>query len=279
MALEERLNTAAKKAGADVMRYRRHVAFDRFLARLFRHPTQYLVAKGGYTMELRLEHARTTKDIDFSFSRELLDGKVASAETLRHFFQESASVDMGDHFEFVVGESTLELDNAPYGGYRFPVEARMDGRRFVRFSVDLAAGDCWILPHPTLQTHDWLDFAGIPPAAIPVISLEQQFAEKLHAYTQLRDHPNSRVKDLLDMYLIVGNRELSPQRLRTIVRETFAGRDSSLCKPVFHDPPGEWKARYARLAGECGIDESIQKATEIVRAFCASTGIIAEGKD
>jgi hypothetical protein len=35
MALEERLNRLARKKGMDVMRLRRHVAFDRFLARVF----------------------------------------------------------------------------------------------------------------------------------------------------------------------------------------------------------------------------------------------------
>ena len=65
MALEARLNRQAQDSGMDVTRLRRHVAFDRLLARLFATPTPGLVAKGGYVLELRDQQARTTKDIDF----------------------------------------------------------------------------------------------------------------------------------------------------------------------------------------------------------------------
>ena len=71
MALEQRLNNVVKKSGADIMRLRRQVAFDRFLARVFHEPVPGLVTKGGYTLDLRLQRARTTKDIDFSFKNNL----------------------------------------------------------------------------------------------------------------------------------------------------------------------------------------------------------------
>jgi hypothetical protein len=40
---------------------------------------------------------------------------------------------------------------------------------------------------------------------IPIISQEQQFAEKVHAYTLPRKTPNSRVKDLVDILLLIEN--------------------------------------------------------------------------
>ena len=45
------------------MRLRRHLAFERLLARLFQTPSPWAL-KGGYAMELRFQQARTTKDID-----------------------------------------------------------------------------------------------------------------------------------------------------------------------------------------------------------------------
>ena len=48
------------------MRLRRKVAFDRLLARLFHEQTGNMLLKGGYALELRLESARATKDIDLS---------------------------------------------------------------------------------------------------------------------------------------------------------------------------------------------------------------------
>ena len=65
-ALEERLKRVSREEGIDLQRLRRQVAFDRFLARLFRAPNNNWVLKGGYAMELRFQTARTTKDLDFT---------------------------------------------------------------------------------------------------------------------------------------------------------------------------------------------------------------------
>ncbi|MGD9643721.1 MAG: type IV toxin-antitoxin system AbiEi family antitoxin domain-containing protein [Elusimicrobiales bacterium] len=58
----------------------------------------------------------------------------------------------------------LDLDAAPYGGARFPVEALVDDRIFVRFHLDVGAGDVILEPFDTTQAHDWLEFASIPGA-------------------------------------------------------------------------------------------------------------------
>ena len=47
------------------MRLRRQVAFNQFLARIFSGEVTGIIAKGGYTLELRLNKSRSTKDIDF----------------------------------------------------------------------------------------------------------------------------------------------------------------------------------------------------------------------
>ena len=65
-ALEDRLQDIARKEAVDLQRLRRQVAFDRLLTRLFqagRPPALPWVLKGGYAMELRIDAARTTKDI------------------------------------------------------------------------------------------------------------------------------------------------------------------------------------------------------------------------
>ncbi|MEO7144903.1 MAG: nucleotidyl transferase AbiEii/AbiGii toxin family protein [Bryobacteraceae bacterium] len=56
----------SREDGIDLQRLRRQVAFDRFLARLFRGANTNWVLKGGYAMELRFQTARTTKDLDFT---------------------------------------------------------------------------------------------------------------------------------------------------------------------------------------------------------------------
>lgn len=185
-ALEERLKKTAWEEGTDIMRLRRQVAFDRLLARLFHGRTENLVLKGGYALELRLERARATKDIDLSIKggapAESDHSDLSGAEKLQAFLQDAAAHDTGDFFEYVIGAAVLDLENAPYGGHRFPVEARLAGRMFIRFNIDLAYGDIWMESRDFVKTPDWLGFAGIRPPRISVISREQQFAEKLHAY-------------------------------------------------------------------------------------------------
>jgi hypothetical protein len=68
-ALEDRLQDIARKEAVDLQRLRRQVAFDRLLTRLFqagRPPALPWVLKGGCAMELRIDAARTTKDIDLT---------------------------------------------------------------------------------------------------------------------------------------------------------------------------------------------------------------------
>ena len=65
---------------------------------------------------------------------------------------------------------------------------------------------------------------GHRPAApsFPSISREEHFAQKLHAYTLPRTgRLNSRVKDLIDLVLLMEAGALNPERLRNAISETF----------------------------------------------------------
>lgn len=62
-ALEQRLREASVD-GVDFARRRQLVVFDRFLARIVAVLGDAAMLKGGLVLELRLERARTTKDID-----------------------------------------------------------------------------------------------------------------------------------------------------------------------------------------------------------------------
>ena len=205
-ALEDRLKEKAKKEELDLQRLMREVSFDRLLARLFARKDAAWILKGGYALELRMKEARATKDIDLALRHSLGAEKNLPLKTMvLEALAESAARDLGDFFSFNIGEAMLDLDAAPYGGARFPIEARLDGRTFVRFHLDVGAGDVVLAPFDITHAHDWLAFAGIPGAEFPTISQEQHFAEKLHSYTLLRLTPNSRARDLIDMLLLIGS--------------------------------------------------------------------------
>jgi hypothetical protein len=115
-----------------------------------------------------------------------------AARVLREMFQEAASFPVADWFEFTIGPPAMDLDAAPYGGARYPVEAWMDGRIFARFHLDAGIGDVVIQPVDIIECRDWLGLAGIATPGVRTISREQQFGEKLHAYTLPRSSTNSR---------------------------------------------------------------------------------------
>ena len=137
-ALEDRLLAAVRRDGGDIQRMRRQAAFDRLLCRLFHETDAPWLLKGGYAMELRIRTARTTRDVDLAIRRLPGEEKAWNGESIRSLLQRAASVDMEDGFEFTVGEVVMDLDAAPYGGARYPVEAQMAGRRFASFHLDVS---------------------------------------------------------------------------------------------------------------------------------------------
>ncbi len=207
-AVEDRFKQIATNQGEDLQRLRKQVSFDRFLTRLFSKDDVPWVLKGGYAMELRIESARATKDIDLAMRDEKLYSlgvghrNLALQETIQECVSQPSVVDF---FDFTIGAAQKDFDASPEGGARFPIEAKMDGRIFTKFHLDIGLGDVWTEPFDELVPRDWLGFAGIEPGVFPAISKEQQFAEKLHAYSLRRDgdRQNTRVKDLVDMLLLI----------------------------------------------------------------------------
>ena len=195
-ALEERLRSASVTEQIDPNRLRRQVSFDRLLARLFREDTAPRVLNGGYALELRFKAARSTVDIDLTVLRVAASAGSDGNQLVREMPQSAANAHLDDWFEFVVGPPVIDLTAAPYGGARYSVEARMDERIFARFHLDAGIGDVVIRPLETIVWRDWLGFAGIESSRVLMIAREQQFAEKVHAYTLPRNATNSRVKDL-----------------------------------------------------------------------------------
>ena len=138
-SLEARLQLLATKTGEDLQRLRRKVAFDRFLARVFAQEKPEFYLKGGYAMELRVKAARATKDIDLTCIRRVRDPGHLLSHIILNDLQSFARIDLNDHFVYQVGPAQIDLENAPYGGARYPVSSLIDGKIFVRFQLDVGA--------------------------------------------------------------------------------------------------------------------------------------------
>ena len=242
--LEERLR-AASASGGDFARRRQLLVFDRFLARIVLELGDAVTLKGGLAVELRLERARTTKDVDLR----VMGSPDAILDTLRA----AARRDLGDFMVFTIHPDhrhpEIQNDGMRYDGMRFRAECSVAGKVYGRpFGVDVAFGDPILGEPDTIVADDVLAFAGIAPPALRVYPVETHIAEKLHAYTMPRLRPNSRVKDLPDLALIATAAPLDATRLRSAIDQTFAFRGTHAVPAHLPEPPDTWEAPHATMA-------------------------------
>ncbi len=245
-ALEQRLRSAAK-SGAQFARRRQLLVFERFLARIVIVLGDAATLKGGLVLELRLERARTTKDVDLRM--------LGAPDDILARLQEAARRDLGDFMTFEVGpdEDAPEIlnDGMQYEGRRFRAECRLAGKLYGQpFGVDVAFGDP-ILGEPELVVaEDVLAFAGIAPPTLRLYPIETHIAEKLHAYTMPRARPNSRVKDLPDLALLATAQAIDARRLRAALDQTFTFRKTHPLPAQLPAPQLAWAAPYTAMARE-----------------------------
>ena len=134
-ALETRLVTESAKTGTPLVRLRKLVVFERFLARLTQaYPHDWLL-KGGLALQLRMgEHARTTQDVDVLLT--------LPAAAVHGAVLQAVSLDLGDWFVFAVRPASSVLPGpTPDGGQRFFMTTLVDRRTFESFHIDIGLGD------------------------------------------------------------------------------------------------------------------------------------------
>ena len=263
-ALEQRLRSAAAN-GPDFARRRQLLVFDRFLARVVAVLGDAATLKGGLVLELRLDRARTTRDIDLRLS--------ASADEVLGRLQAAARLDLGDFLTFEVGADAehpeITNEGMQYEGMRFRAECRLAGKPYGDpFGVDAAFGDPMLGPPEIVVAEDMLGFAGIAPPTLRIYPIETHIAEKLHAFTMPRPRPNSRVKDLPDLALLASAGPLEAERLRAALEQTFTFRKTHALPATLPAPPPAWAAPYAAMAREDRLAwPTLAVVAEAARAF------------
>lgn len=260
-ALEDRLRVISLETGTPMVRLRKMIAFDRFLARLFSHGSEQWTVKGGFALQLRLgARARTTIDLDL-----LATGEV---NEIFRLLREVGALDLEDWFSFEVMDTSQSI-TVDMGGLRYPINSLLDGRTFERFHIDVGTGDSLLAPIEYLKTQSLLTFAGIEPTNVPCYSIIQQIAEKYHAYT--RPHvsgASSRVKDFIDILLMASMEELDNRTLGQVIRKTFETRKTHKLPMKVPLPAKEWARPFNRLAKDVGLDyESLQDAGYAFQKF------------
>lgn len=265
-ALEDRLRTSSLKSSVPLVRLRKMVAFDRFLARLFWDQSDKWIVKGGFALQLRLgDRARTTKDIDLLILEQ--DQQIHPA------LRAAGMLDLGDWFHFEVSNKAIDdnpQDNLKdFGGTRYQIQALLDGRTFERFHIDIGIGDPLIEPIEHLKTPAILAFADVEPTLVPCYPVSQQIAEKLHAYTRpYTSGQSTRVKDFVDMLLLAGFGILESETLMRAIKATFDVRQTHMLPTTIPPVPKDWSQPYKKMVEEAGLDyPTIDEANEALERF------------
>jgi len=255
MALERRLRNEADTTGVALVRLRKRVAFERFLARLAVSSADW-VLKGAFALELRLRlQTRMTKDIDLA--------RDDDEATVTRDLVAAAALDLGDFFAFRVRRVPAVEETIGIRAVRYAVISELAGRRFEQFPLDVGLAEAAVLPADVIETKGALAFAGIELPPLAVIAIEQHVAEKLHAYTARYGSDarrSTRAKDLIDLVLIARHATPRVDRLRAAVVSTFERRSRQALPRKLPAPPESWAVSYARLARDVDLPTSLASA-------------------
>jgi len=245
MAVEQRIRSSV--AGPEINRFRQLLVFDRFLARIFRHFAESVILKGGLVLELRLDRARTTKDVDLRL--------VGDGHNLLAKLRAVGLLDLGDWLTFAIERDAdmpeIAGQGMVYDGYRFRAEASLGGKLYGDpFGVDIGFADVLTAEPDLTQGSRFLEFAGIEPAMFRLYPRHAHIAEKLHAYTMPRDRTNTRVKDLPDIALLASVGPIDALELRRAIDATFSFRGTHPVPEAVPAPALAWAPVYERMARE-----------------------------
>lgn len=136
----------------------------------------------------------------------------------------------------------------------------------MEFHLDVG-GDFLIDHIEKISGENWLEFCGIAAPIISMISIEQQFAEKLHSYTLPREQINTRSKDLVDLILLLKSKNRVTEAFQHVLHRVFSARNTHPLPAVLPEPPLIWQKPFAAMAGECGISKSLKDGFTKVSEF------------
>lgn len=267
-ALERRLLDRARQTDTNLERLRRRVVFERLLVRLERAEPGRWILKGGMALEVRLgEASRMTRDLDL-----VVRAEGEGGDALRERLSVALGSDPdGDRFVFAVGEpSSLAAVQEGDAGWRYAVDVTLAERLFGRVSIDVVPRVSEVAATERIGLPDMLGFAGIPTTDIEVVERTQHFAEKLHALTRDYGAPNSRVRDLVDLVILVDDGLEPTAELYRVIAHVFETRGTHPIPSELPDPPAAWVDDFATRAKSLDISaRTLDAAMTVLRAFWA----------
>lgn len=245
-SVRARLLNVAKAQGVDFNQVLVRFALERILYRLSQseHADHFLL-KGAllFTLWYDMPH-RTTRDAD------LLGFGASDLESVTQTFRDIASVAVDDGIVFDPASVAAEeiRKDAGYAGARIFISGEL-ARARCKTQIDIGFGDA-VTPGPVDATYPVL-LADLPAPRLRAYPVYTVVAEKLHAIALL-GMTNSRLKDYLDLSVLLDREALDTDLLAQAIKATFerrgmavpAGLPVGLTDEFAHDPSRQalWQA-------------------------------------
>lgn len=252
-SLTDRIRHAASARGVEPARLRRQLVFQRVLARL--SIDESWVLKGGFCLEMRLGlRARATRDLDLAFAGA---ARPATPLDLQDALAEALDMPEIDGFSFAVAlPRAIAADELGNPGWRVNVKATVGGVVFDDIRLDVVArADEIGTALELLTVKPPLTGTTFTDVVIAAVDVPQHAAEKAHAYARIyaHDRPSSRVKDLVDLVLLIESDLLEPEPWSQRIAHVFTIRDESAPPASLPEPPASWVESYAVMAADLGL--------------------------
>jgi len=217
-SVRARLLNLAKAQGVDFNQVLVRFALERILYRLSQsaHADRFLL-KGAllFTLWYDMPH-RPTRDAD------LLGFGPSDLDSIAQTFRDIASVDVDDGMVFDPASVTAEeiRKEAGYAGARVLISGEIAKAR-CKTQIDIGFGDA-VTPGPVDATYPVL-INDLPAPRLRTYPVYTVIAEKLHAIALL-GMTNSRLKDYLDLSVLLDRETLDPETLASAIAATFIRR-------------------------------------------------------
>jgi hypothetical protein len=218
---------------------------DRFLTRVYLGSKEEWILKGGSGILARVPNSRRTVDIDlFSKSMTLED---ATNELIR-----LSSIDIRDgfNFEFICSKKSQKAHNQPYkNAISLIFGVFVENKKSGQIKVDLVSGIKMTGQTDKVISLSTLSVKEFQRCEYLLYPLANQISDKICASIETHNGmPSSRVKDLVDIIILITHFDFASEELITALNMELAQR--KLLKPNIYILPSVWKQRYEKIAKE-----------------------------
>ncbi|WP_133140698.1 nucleotidyl transferase AbiEii/AbiGii toxin family protein [Legionella genomosp. 1] len=221
-SVRSRLKNIAVKEGTDFNAVLTRYGLERLLYRIgeSEYSKQFLL-KGALLFNLWYDMPhRPTKDID------LLGFGDNDLAYIKQTFSTICRISADDGISFLselVTVDTIKKDGG-YTGARVELFGEL-AKAKIKIQIDIGYGDA-VTPEP-VDAHYPVLLSDLPAPKIRTYPIYTVIAEKLHAIALL-GMANSRLKDYLDLYVLLNNEQLDNQVLAKAIHVTFTRRGMTL---------------------------------------------------